>query len=69
MNSDRLLTVQELSDWLNVPVSTLYLWRHLKKIPYVKIGRLLRFEKQAVEDLIRKGKVKPIDIISVQPPR
>ncbi|MBI4369998.1 MAG: helix-turn-helix domain-containing protein [Elusimicrobia bacterium] len=64
MSEQKLLNVREVSNWIGVPVPTLYLWVHLRKMPYVKLGRLLRFEKQAVEDLIGKGKVKSLDIIS-----
>ncbi len=57
-NRNRLLTIQELSSWLSVPVPTLYLWVHQRKLPHVKIGRLLRFEKNAIEGCLMKWRVK-----------
>jgi len=62
MSNTTFLTVNELSTWVNVPVSTLYLWVHLKKIPYIKVGRLLRFEKIIIEDWLAKSRVQPDNI-------
>ncbi len=42
--TDRLLTVEELADYLEVPVATIYAWRYRRKgPPGFRIGRHLRF--------------------------
>lgn len=43
-----LLTVKDLSAWLNVKPSTLYLWAAQGKIPCRKIHGVLRFEPEAI---------------------
>jgi hypothetical protein len=43
-----LLTVKDLSAWLNVKPSTLYLWAAQGKIPCRKIHGVLRFEPDAI---------------------
>jgi excisionase family DNA binding protein len=43
-----LLTVKELSAWLNIKPSTLYLWAAQGKIPRRKIHGLIRFERDAI---------------------
>jgi len=43
-----LLTVKELSAWLNIKPSTLYLWAAHDKIPCRKIHGLIRFEQDAI---------------------
>lgn len=43
-DSDRLLTVQQLADYLDVPVTTLYAWRHrLEGPPGFRVGRHVRY--------------------------
>jgi excisionase family DNA binding protein len=45
----RLLTVQQLSDYLGVPVKTLYEWRAQRVGPRaVKVGRALRYPESRV---------------------
>lgn len=42
---DRLMTVEEVADYLNVPVSTLYQWRHKGTGPRAfRVGRFLRYD-------------------------
>jgi excisionase family DNA binding protein len=46
---ERLLTVQQLSDYLGVPVKTLYEWRAQNVGPRaVKVGRALRYPESRV---------------------
>ncbi len=41
---DRLLSVQDLADYLGVPVATIYTWRHRGHgPPGFRVGRHLRF--------------------------
>jgi excisionase family DNA binding protein len=44
-----MLTVKELSDWLKIKPSTLYLWATQGKIPCRRIHSLIRFEKEAIQ--------------------
>ena len=44
-----MLTVKELSAWLNVKESTLYLWVSKNKIPCRRIHGLVRFEPEAIQ--------------------
>lgn len=44
-----MLTVKELSAWLNIKSSTLYLWVSQNKIPYRRIHGLVRFEPEAIQ--------------------
>lgn len=48
----RLLNIRQLSDYLAMPVATLYTMRCLGRIPsdcIVRFGRSLRFDRQAVD--------------------
>ena len=44
-----LLTVKQVSEWLNFKPSTLYLWAAKGKIPCRKIHSLIRFEPDAIQ--------------------
>lgn len=43
-----LLTIQELATHLKVPVKTIYYWVHRREIPYLKVGKHLRFNANHV---------------------
>jgi excisionase family DNA binding protein len=45
----QVLTIQELSEYLKVPKSTLYKLVREGKIPRQKIGRHWRFHKEAID--------------------
>lgn len=50
---DRLLTVEDLADYLNVPVATVYAWRYRRQgPPGFRVGRHLRFRQGDVEQWI-----------------
>ena len=47
---NRLLTVQDLADYLDVPVATIYAWRYRRQgPPGFRVGRHLRFRWSDVE--------------------
>ena len=43
-----LLTIKDVSTWLNIKPSTLYLWAAQGKIPCRKIHGLIRFDRDAI---------------------
>ncbi len=55
----RLLTVQEAAQYLAVSVSTLYGWVWQRRVPFVKIGRALRFDSHDLESFIESNKQYP----------
>lgn len=60
MKPGRLLTPAEAAEILVIPVSTLNAWRAQKiELPYVHIGRLVRYRPEDVADLIRRNMVRP----------
>ena len=47
---DQLLTVEDLAKYLEVPVATVYAWRHRRQgPPGFRVGRHLRFRWSDVE--------------------
>ena len=54
----RYIGVKELSEYLSIPVGTLYVWVCYKRIPYTKMGKLLRFDLQEIDKWAEERKVK-----------
>ena len=54
-DDDQVLTIQELSDYLKVPVSTLYKLVREKSIPSFKVGKHWRFHKDAIDAWMRQA--------------
>ena len=44
-----VMTIQETSDYLRIPVSSLYRLAQSRKIPCQKVGRHWRFRRQAID--------------------
>ena len=56
----RLISIQETSDYTGIPVSTLYKWVGQRKIPHVKMGRLVKFEPAKLDEWIKQQSVMPM---------
>lgn len=54
-----LLNVQQTANLLAVSVSTLYGWVWQRRIPFVKIGRALRFDRGDLAEFVRVNKHAP----------
>jgi excisionase family DNA binding protein len=50
-----LLTIEDISDKLQVGKSTIYRGVHYEYIPHLKLGGALRFEEEAVRKWLKKG--------------
>jgi excisionase family DNA binding protein len=48
MPETNLIDINELSRRLSVPKGTLYNWVYLRRIPFIKAGRCLRFNAENV---------------------
>jgi excisionase family DNA binding protein len=52
----RLLNVEETAGYLGLKVDTVYKKARLRELRFVKVGRALRFDKQALDRLIEYAK-------------
>ena len=53
-----LINVKQLSESTGLSVFTLYSWINQKRIPYVKVGRLVRFDPKKIEKWIERKTVE-----------
>lgn len=51
----KLLTVPEFADALGVTVACVRRWVLERKIAHVKVGRLVRFRPEVLEEIISQG--------------
>ena len=52
----KLLTINQLSEIINVKKKTLYDWTYKGQLPYIKLGRLLRFDLAEIETWLKRRK-------------
>ncbi len=55
----RLIDVVALASYVGVSTHTVYTWVSQRRIPFVKVGRLTKFDLQAIDAWIAKNSVKP----------
>lgn len=48
-NNDRIMTLEEVAEYLRVKPQTVYIWAQEKKIPAAKLGREWRFRKSMID--------------------
>ena len=61
-DSRRLLSIGQLSQQLGISVKTLDGWVCLRLIPYVKMGRLVKFDARDIEKWIETKKSRCIAV-------
>ncbi len=57
----RLITIKEASEYLGISVNTMYSWVSQKKIDYVKIGRLTKFDLRVLDRYIDNNTVNSVN--------
>ena len=56
----RYLGMDECADYLGLTKGTLYVWVCHKKIPYLKVGKLVKFDLQEIEHWLKHKRIKEI---------
>lgn len=57
-NEMELMTIEELSQFINMVVLSIYGLVHQRKIPFIKRGKRLIFEKQKIIEWLQSGRRK-----------
>lgn len=52
---ERLLNYQEAADRLGLAPGTLRVWVSQKRIPFLKLGRAVRFSPEMLEEIMTEG--------------
>lgn len=56
----RLLTIQEVAEYTGLSVHTLYTMVSQRRIPFVKVGRLTKFDRYLLDAWLANHTVMPI---------
>jgi len=51
----KILSPQQISELLQVRLSTIYQWTHQDYIPHYKVGRFVRFDEFEIMSWLKKG--------------
>ena len=54
------MTVKELSKYLNVPEYTIRGWVAMRSVPFLKMGKRVKFRKETIETWLKDSEVAPI---------
>jgi excisionase family DNA binding protein len=57
MNTE-LMDVLSVSQYIGVKVNTVYAWVNSRKIPHIKLGRLLKFNRNEIDTWVQSKKVE-----------
>ncbi len=58
-----VMNAKELADYLGIAESTAYKWVEYRKIPFTKVGTLLRFPKWIIDSWLSEHAVRPDDAL------
>ena len=61
MLEKRFIGVKELAEYLGIKDKTVYTWVHMRKIPYVKMGGLVKFDLKKIEKWVKEREVEAVD--------
>ena len=53
----RFLGIRELAEYLGITEGTVYVWVCHRKIPYLKVGRLVKFDIRKIEKWLEENSV------------
>jgi len=56
----RLLTIREVANYTGLSVHTLYAMVSQRRIPFVKVGRLTKFDLRLLDDWLKQHTVMPM---------
>jgi excisionase family DNA binding protein len=56
----RLLTIDETAEYLGLAPTTLYKMVSQRRLPFVKVGRLLRFDSRLIDEWLQAHTVMPM---------
>jgi excisionase family DNA binding protein len=56
----RLLTIDETAEYLGLAPTTLYKMVSQRRLPFVKVGRLLRFDSRLIDEWLQAQTVMPM---------
>lgn len=54
----RYMNIMQVGDYLSVSKYTIYRWVSQRDIPFIHVGKVLRFDPKAIDEWMQKKSVK-----------
>jgi excisionase family DNA binding protein len=67
--SDKVLSIEEVAEYIGMKACSIYGMIHRKSIPYIKMGRLVKFEKHKIDEWLHSSRRKTSKEISAEADR
>ena len=61
-HENKIMTAQEVAQYLRLDVTTIYRLAQAGGIPAVKVGRAWRFKRELIEEWFRRECIGPIEL-------
>jgi len=59
----QFLSPQELSAYTGLSLNTIYSWVNQRRIPHIKISRLVKFNVSEIDEWMKTMRVAPTDLL------
>jgi PTS system nitrogen regulatory IIA component len=59
MTDERLMSIKEVAEYLQVDMSTLYLWSQRGQIPAMKVGKMWRYRRSEIDAWLDQSRNHP----------
>jgi len=59
MVEKKFIGTKELAEYLGIKLNTVYSWVSMRRIPYVKVGRLTKFDLKEIDKWLLHFKQEP----------
>jgi excisionase family DNA binding protein len=56
-----LLTVEEFAAALGLSPKTVRQWTWMRRIPFVRVGRAIRFRPETVDEIVNRGTIPALE--------
>ena len=67
MADERLMSIKELAEYLQLDLSTLYLWSQQGEISAMKLGKVWRYRRSEVDDWLDRRRNRPVGPEMISP--
>jgi excisionase family DNA binding protein len=57
----KLLNVEEFADAVGLSPKTVRQWVWMRRVPYVRVGRAIRFRPETVKEIIDRGTIPALE--------
>ena len=57
----KLLSVTEFANVVGLSPKTIRQWVWMRRVPYLRVGRAIRFRQETVEEILRRGEVPALE--------